>query len=288
MLDVGYAVSKNFSGGYMLKIGEFSKLSRVSVRMLRHYDEIGLLCPARIDPDTEYRYYRADQLPVVGRITSLKDMGFSLADIARILAVYDDPAAMERYFAAREAELRELAEITAYRLTLLETARKRLRKDEPMMQYNVTIRTLPTRYAATVRMTIPRYQDEGMVWGVLCEETAQMHLVPDEPCYCSVVFHDGEFKEENVEVEAQKTVRGTYPDTEHVKFRTLPPVTYAGCTFKGSYAQIDEVVAAVSAWIEENGYEPDGEMFDIYHVSPHETDNPDEFVTEVCFPVKKG
>ena len=49
---------------------------------------------------------------------------------------------------------------------------------------------------------------------------------------------------------------------------TLPPVTYAGCTFKGSYAQIDEVVAAVSAWIEENGYEPDGSMFDIYHVSP--------------------
>ena len=61
----------------MLKIGEFSKLSRVSVRMLRHYDEIGLLSPARIDPDTEYRYYRVDQLPIVGRITSLKDMGFS-------------------------------------------------------------------------------------------------------------------------------------------------------------------------------------------------------------------
>ena len=47
------------------------------------------------------------------------------------------------------------------------------------------------------------------------------------------------------------------------------------------------VVAAVSAWIAENGYEPDGSMFDIYHVSPHETDNPDEFVTEVCFPVKR-
>lgn len=192
-------------------------------------------------------WYRVDQLPIVGRITSLKDMGFSLADIARILAVYDDPDAMERYFVVREAELRSLAEATAYRLTLLETARKRLRK-----------------------------------------ETAQMHLTPDDPCYCSVVFHDGEFQEENVEVEAQKTVRGTYPDTEHVKFRTLPPVTYAGCTFKGSYAQIDDVVAAVSAWIEENGYEPDGKMFDIYHVSPHETDNPDEFVTEVCFPVKKG
>ena len=72
----------------MLKIGEFSKLSRVSVRMLRHYDEIGLLKPAEIDRFTDYRYYREDQLPTAGRIAALKDMGFSLADIIRILEVY--------------------------------------------------------------------------------------------------------------------------------------------------------------------------------------------------------
>ena len=72
-----------------------------------------------------------------------------------------------------------------------------------------------------------------------------------------------------------------------MKFRTLPAVTYAGCAFKGSYAQINDVVAAVSAWVEDNGYDYAGPMFDIYHVSPYETQNPDEFVTEVCFPVKK-
>ena len=71
----------------MLKIGEFSKLSRVSIRMLRHYDDIGLLKPAEIDSFTGYRYYSPDQLPVVGRITALKDMGFQLADIVKILEV---------------------------------------------------------------------------------------------------------------------------------------------------------------------------------------------------------
>ena len=55
----------------MLKIGEFSKLSRVSIRMLRHYDEIGLLKPFEIDPFTGYRYYHEDQLPIVGRISKL-------------------------------------------------------------------------------------------------------------------------------------------------------------------------------------------------------------------------
>ena len=68
---------------------------------------------------------------------------------------------------------------------------------------------------------------------------------------------------------------------------TLPPVTYAGCTFKGSYRFTNEAIAAVATWLEANGYESDGPMFNIYHVSPHETQNPDEFVTEVCCPVRK-
>ena len=62
----------------MLKIGEFSKLSRVSVRMLRHYDEIGLLKPAETDRFTDYRYYREDQLPTAGRIAALKEMRLTL------------------------------------------------------------------------------------------------------------------------------------------------------------------------------------------------------------------
>ena len=270
----------------MLKIGEFSKLSRVSVRMLRHYDEIGLLKPAETDCFTDYRYYREDQLPTAGRIAALKDMGFSLADIVRILAVYDDREQMERFFAARQEELEALSHETAHRLTLLDAARKRLRKEEDM-RYNVTLKTIPARYAATVQMTLPRYEDEGRIWGVLAEETCRMRLVEDDPCLCAVTYLDGEYKEENVEMMAWKTVKGTYPDTEHVKFHTLPEVTVASCTYQGSYTQITDVYAAVIAWMEANGYEPAGPMFNIYHISPHETQNPEEFVTEICYPVKK-
>ena len=270
----------------MLKIGEFSKLSRVSVRMLRHYDEIGLLKPAEIDRFTDYRYYREDQLPTAGRIAALKDMGFSLADIVRMLEVYDDRERLEPFFAARRAELEALSQDTARRLTLLDAAVRRLRKEEHM-SYDVTIRTIPERYAATVQMTIPRYEDEGRVWGTLMQETCRMNLAEADPCLCAVTFLDGEYKEEDVEVMAWKTVKGSYPDTAHVKFRTLPEVTVASCTYKGSYTLITEVYAAVVAWIEANGYEPSGAMFNIYHVSPHETQNPDEFVTEICYPVKR-
>ncbi|MBQ3372103.1 MAG: MerR family transcriptional regulator [Oscillospiraceae bacterium] len=270
----------------MLKIGEFSKLSRVSVRMLRHYDEIGLLKPAETDRFTDYRYYREDQLPIAGRIASLKDMGFSLADIVKILEVYDDRGKMEQYFSARQEELEALSKDTAYKLTLLDAARKRLRKEEDM-SYNVTLKTIPERYAATIRMTIPHYEDESIIWGKLAEETCRMNLVEADPCLCAVTYLDGEYKEENVEMMAWKTVKGNYPDTEHVKFCKLPEVTVASCTYQGSYTQITDVYTAVIAWMDANGYEAAEPMFNIYHVSPHETLNPDEFVTEICYPVKK-
>src|SRR5512134_1184105 len=69
----------------MFKIGEFSRLSRVSVRMLRHYDQLGLLTPSQTDPFTGYRYYSAEQLPRLNRIIALRDLGFSLEQIAGML-----------------------------------------------------------------------------------------------------------------------------------------------------------------------------------------------------------
>ena len=96
----------------MLRIGEFSKLSRVSIRMLRHYDDIGLLKPAEIDQFTGYRYYSPEQLPVVGRITALKDMGFSLADIVKMLEIYENRDELDDYLMKRQLELQEISETT--------------------------------------------------------------------------------------------------------------------------------------------------------------------------------
>ena len=89
----------------MLKIGDFSKLSRVSIRMLRHYDDIGLLKPAQIDEFTGYRYYHEEQLFVIGRITALKDMGFALADIVKMLAVYEDKDKIDEFLIKKQGYL---------------------------------------------------------------------------------------------------------------------------------------------------------------------------------------
>ena len=204
---------------------------------------------------------------------SINEKGCTLGRAVRLLA--------QR--AAVEASIQEALD----RLRLLDTTIERLRKDEKQMNYDVTIKTLPERQVASVRQILPCYDREGDLWHIFVRETALLHIQDGDPALCISVYHDGEYKEADVDVEIQKTVKGTYPDTEHVKFKTIPPVTVASATFQGPYRQIGEVNQAVASWVEDNGYAFDGLFFNIYHVSPHETRNPEEFVTEVCYPVRK-
>ncbi len=74
----------------MFKIGEFSKLTQVSIRMLRYYDENNLLKPAQVDPYTGYRLYSVDQIPRLNRIVFLRDSGFNVAEITESLNSWDD------------------------------------------------------------------------------------------------------------------------------------------------------------------------------------------------------
>jgi len=271
----------------MLKIGDFSKLSRISIRMLRHYDEIGLLVPKTTDSFTSYRYYGEDQLPVASRITALKDMGFGLSAIGEILKSYNNPQALADFLAIKQAEVLAEAEETGRRLLLLDTAIKRLRKDDTAMNYNVTLKNLPERYVASVRNVIPSYNQEGILWNLMMTETAPLHMQPADNCCSLAIFHDEGYKENDVDVEIQITVKGSYPDTEHVVFKTMPVVEIASATYKGSYEQLTAVNRAGANWANDNGFEFNGAMFCIYHVSPAQTQNPDELVTEVCYPVKK-
>lgn len=89
----------------MLKIGDFSKLSRISIRMLRHYAELGLLIPQNVDNETGYRYYSEDQLPLANRIQALKGMGFSLSMIADVLETYGDQKALKKYLQIKQSEM---------------------------------------------------------------------------------------------------------------------------------------------------------------------------------------
>jgi len=89
----------------MFSIGDFAGLGRVSVRMLRHYDAIGLLRPARIDPFSGYRYYTAAQLHVLNRLIALKDLGFTLQQVQTMIDEKVDVGELRGMLRLRRAQL---------------------------------------------------------------------------------------------------------------------------------------------------------------------------------------
>ena len=156
----------------MLKIGTFSKLSRISVRMLRYYEEMGLLAPNEVDTATGYRYYGEGQLMEAERIRALREMGFGIGAVREILSACHDPAALEQLLRIRREELCGEIQAAKQRLLLLETTLKRVGKDGIVENYNVTVKEIPGRYAASLRKSIPDYAREGELWGQMMEETA--------------------------------------------------------------------------------------------------------------------
>ena len=116
----------------MFKIGEFSVLTQVSIKTLRYYDEVGLLKPARVDVDSGYRYYSASQVPRLHRILALKDLGFPLDRIAKVIEEGLTPDALRGMLMLREAEQQTRVQEETERLCRLR-ARLQLMEQEGIM-----------------------------------------------------------------------------------------------------------------------------------------------------------
>ena len=271
----------------MLKIGDFSKLSRITIRMLRHYDEIDLLKPATVDEWTGYRYYDEVQLLTANKIQLLTNPGFGLSAIKEVLAHFDDYTEIEKILKIKRTELSSQEIELRERINYIDSTIKNLKQEGNFMNYVVNLKTVPELYVASVRKVIANYTAEGELWRLLMPEIGKQKCKTATPCYAISVYHDKEFVESNADVEVRFAVEGKYADTSEVKFKTIPPVNAAACIFKGGYEQIAAVNEAIAEWANENGYEFNGAAFWIYHKSPYETKNPNDYVTEVCFPVKK-
>lgn len=267
----------------MIKIGDFSKYTRISIRMLRHYNEIGLLIPDTINKSNGYRYYSETQLDKANKITTLKSMGFSLNTISELLSSNESYLVKEILLKKKEELIHE-GELIKEKLRLLENTINRFEMEDYLMKYTVSLKEMPSRKVASLRKIIPSYDMEGMLWGELMNSGADIKI--DSPCYSTAIFHDGEYKESDVDVEIQISVKELGNSIGNIEFKEVPAHKIVSCTFKGSYSQINDVTESIISWANQNNIELYGPMFNIYLVGPYEEKNPDNFVTEVCFPVK--
>ncbi|MFN8563642.1 MAG: helix-turn-helix domain-containing protein [Anaerolineae bacterium] len=143
----------------MLKIGDFSRISQVTIKALRLYDTLGLLQPASIDPFTGYRYYTLDQLADIHRIIALKEMGLSLDQIRELLSSDLPLDQLRGMLRLKRAELEQRIDEETMRLRQAEFRLRQLELEETMPTLDVVIKKVEPFYALTVRAIVPtRFQ----------------------------------------------------------------------------------------------------------------------------------
>ena len=248
----------------MFKIGEFSRLSRVSVRMLRHYDQLGLLTPSQTDPFTGYRYYSAEQLPRLNRIIALRDLGFSLEQIAGML---EDDVSTEQLLGMlklKRVEVEIQMQQEEQRLARLEVRIRQLSMSATHAAYDVVLRDIEPALAATYREVAADDDHIQQMFDMVETYVAGFDgSRADKPPFS--IYYDEEYRDKDMDVEVAVPLKYAIPETETIRVRQLPRLSNVACVVHvGEYSDIYQAYNALLAWIEANSYRMTGPIHEVY------------------------
>ncbi len=268
----------------MLKIGDFSTLAQVSIKTLRYYDEAGLLEPEWVDPENGYRYYAARQIARLHRILALKDFGFSLEEIGRLLGEGVNAEQMRGMLVLQQAEQKKRVEEEGDRLSRI-SSRIRLIEKENDMAYDVVLKTVPKQKIASVRETIANYPSVGALYGKVASGLGPGMASAGIPV---ALWHDHEYKEKDVDAEAGFYLRQDVAAGGGVTVHELAETTAACTVHNGAYKRLSEAYDALLRWVAENGYQIAGPTRELYlHCTKPVRQDDETYVTEIQVPVRK-
>lgn len=261
----------------MLTIGEFSRLGRVSARMLRHYDALGLLCPEQVG-ENGYRYYKQEQLEPLLRIQRFQGYGFSLAQVRELLKLSEEELLVRLHRRRLDAhyEIYQMQE----RLRQLEA--DILRMEGTSMsesKYDVILMPDPAQTVFGIRRTVPvtAFHD---LFQELFREIKQRGMKQAGPI--QMLYHSEEFDYENADVEVQAVVEPGPGTAQKPAYATCATVIH-----KGPYEGIPDAYEALAAWMAQHPeYRICGPAIDRYLNDPDSTP-PEELAMGVLFPVEK-
>jgi len=264
------------------KIGLFSKINRVTIKALRHYDEIGLLPPAFIEETTGYRYYTSAQLPLLHQILALRDMGFTLDEIKQVQGGIPEKELLQK----KRLEL--IKKIAADTLRLAQVESYLAKKDADTCDYHIILKDLPEVIVASMRTVISSYDALFDVVPPMGAEMERLGCVCAVPEYCFNIYHEGEYRETDVDVEICEAVTEKKIDSEMLTFKVIDRVEHAACVLhKGPYEGFPKAYNAVLKWVENNGYEIIDNPRESYIDGLWNKDSAEDWLTEIQFPVRK-
>ncbi|MEM7027928.1 MAG: MerR family transcriptional regulator [Pseudomonadota bacterium] len=272
----------------MFRIGDFSRLSRVSVRALRLYDEMGLFKPVHVDATSGYRYYSAEQLTRLNQIVAFKDLGFSLEQIADLLNDNIPSDEIRGMLRLKQAEAQQLIQGEQKRLRQIEARLQQIEKSGNDAVDNVVLKRVEAQTIVAIRDVLP-----------VCTDVKHLHAELDEVLlkqdiesvgFSQTLWHDSEYRLDTIDTEAIVPVNKTITDNERIHSYLLPEVEQMACIIHhGSYDTIVQALNTLLCWIEANSYQIAGVNREIY-LQPKITDkdffeNIKHTVIEVQLPV---
>lgn len=254
------------------KIGEFSKLTKVTVKTLRYYDEIGILKPAHIDRWNNYRYYLQNQMEDVCLIREYRNAGLTIEEIKYIMSGTDPKLILE----SKKSEFEE-------RISQINKLMERI----VLVKYTAELKVLPEITVAYMHGTIPTYADLTAFvfeFAAECQKTNPQLKCSED--YCFVTYTRQEYQEKDIELTYAQAVDKAGSETEKIGFRKLEEVQALCVKHYGPYNKLGDAYKAIMDEISAKGYTVCGDARECYIDGCWNKESEEEYLTEIQIPVK--
>lgn len=273
----------------LMPIGRFSRACRLSIKALRHYDELGLLAPAWVDGESGYRYYAPDQVATAQTIRLLRELEMPLPEIRALLGANN---ADSRQALLREHRRRLEERIAGYQQAVAGIELLLRRQEEVAPVYEVKVKSVAPQTIAGVRLGVA----QSALSSVIPATTAELRrylcaagIAHDGPSI--VLYHELEEGVDDDErpifdAEIGIPVDAPAPETDRIRNSQVQGGTVAYLTHIGPYSQIPFAYGPLSAWIQEHGHEFAGPAREVYLTNPAEESDPAKYQTEIAWPIR--
>jgi DNA-binding transcriptional MerR regulator len=274
----------------MFTIGDFANLGRVSVRMLRHYDSIGVLRPAAVDPINGYRLYNADQLSRLNRVVALKDLGFTLAQVHSILEDAVDPIELRGMLRLRRAQLEMQLNADSVRLRGVEARLRIIEEEGTMSTQDVVLKPIESVRIAEMTARANTFQTVDIaptIQALYPELMQNLDSAQVQPTGPAIAYYEPVDADDSVIIHAGITVSANPSPDRAFRVLDLPAVnTTATLIHHGSMDHVEASYQELASWIEANGYRTAGFFREFY--LDYDPADVEHGVTELQVPVEKA
>lgn len=271
----------------MFRIGDFSRIARVSARQLRFYEEMGLFAPAHADPATGYRFYSVAQLAELNRIIVLKELGFSLEEVRAILRAGVGPEELRGMLLVRRQDAERALNEQAQRLRHIETRIAQLESDGALSAEDVVLRPEPPAKLFSLRRMVSSFVEAR---GLITElrEKGRPLLRGLRTGRVVAVAHAAQFEQEELDVEFGYVLEEGQDDPPAdpvFRVRELEAVPLmAVCVRIGLPEDSHLVTAKIGRFLESTGHALAGPSREVF-LQPPNLERMHEAVVEMQFPV---